>query len=167
MEELVEFGKIIKRHGIKGEMVLRSNFEKPENYLQLCFIENGKDLQLFKIVCNGRFPNGDLIITTDAVCKIEDAGHYIGKRLYIEKKLLPKLQDEIYVFDIINFEVFDENGAKIGFVSDVVDFGSGPMIEVQDQETKENLEYLLYNKHTVKNVDLDLKKIIIILPQYV
>ena len=77
--------------------------------------------------------------------------------------MLPKIKNEIYVFNVIDLEVFTENDEKIGVVTDVVDFGSGPMLEINVGKTKEKLEYFLYNKNTVKNVDLENKKITIIL----
>ena len=167
MREFVEFGKIIKPHGVRGNFVVRSNFANPERYLEHCYIIQMETYQPFVLEASGALSNGDLIVNSNLILDIASVQLHIGKQLYINKELLPKIENGYYVFDVIGLAVCLENGQKIGIVTDIVDFGSGPMIEVNTGKQKEKLEYYLYNEHTVKNVDLKSKKMIIILPDYV
>ena len=167
MSKFIQFAQIVKPHGVKGSFVLRSNFANAKGFLNHLNIQIQGTFQPFVLQYQGILPNQDLIVSNDLIKTLENVKKYIGVQIFINSEILPKNEGEIYVFDVINLEVFTENDEKIGVVTDVVNFGSGPMLEVNVGKEKEKLEYFLYNKNTVKNVDLKSKKIIIILPEYV
>lgn len=163
---MIEFAKIIKLHGIKGNFVIRSNFLHAENYLEFCHIFTDNKHLLFRLTLEGTLSNGDLIVKNHNIVSVEDVKKYINFTLYIDKNNMPKLENEIYAFEIIGFDVFF-NEKQVGVIADIVDFGSGPMLEISDKKEKEKLEYLLYNNHTIKKIDLEGKRIIVNLPEYV
>lgn len=166
MSPFVKFGKIVKPHGVKGEFVLRPDFASASDYLGNCYLLNDGAYSEFPLTLCGVKPNGDIIVSCDMVQKYENVLNYIGKCLYVLRELLPPVEG-FYVCDVIGLDVCTEDGLQIGTVTDVVDFGSGPMIEVQSLQKKEKLEYYLYDKYTIISVDMEQKKIFTRLPDYV
>ena len=101
----------------------------------------------------------------ETINSIEEAQKIINKEIYINKNELPSLDEgEYYACDLIGLEVQNiKNNQKIGVVVDLVDFGSGPNLEVKNLQEK--LEYYVFNNST--EVELGSKVIKISLPEYV
>jgi 16S rRNA processing protein RimM len=74
-----------------------------------------------------------------------------GGYLFIpEAERLELPEDMVYLSDVPGMQVFDEAGAEIGAVSEVVDQGAGELLKVR-VGTKEML--IPWNDHFVKSVD--------------
>lgn len=166
LSSFIKFGEIVKVHGMKGEFIVRSNFMSPSSYIEKCYLFGNDSYYAFPLMLSGTMPNGNMIVCNTMINKYDDALHCIGKDLYVSRELLPSV-DELYACDIIHLDVYTEDGSQIGTITDVVDFGSGPMIEVQPLQEKEKLEYYLYDRYTIKMVDIKQNKIFIKLPYYV
>ena len=107
--------------------------------------------------------NDRIIIKCDGINSIEEAQRIVSKQIFVPRDALPPLESGHYACDIIGLEAIDFNGLKIGVVVDVVDFGSGLNLEVENLQEK--LEYYVYGDDTI--IDLQLGIIKIKLPEYV
>jgi 16S rRNA processing protein RimM len=63
-----------------------------------------------------------------------------GKLIYITEEDLPELEEgEFYIRDLIGMAVFEENGNKIGEVSDVIQNSAQDIFEIETAENKKVL----------------------------
>lgn len=101
-----------------------------------------------------------VILKLEGIDKIEDAEGYKGLYIKIKKEDRIKLpKDSYYISDIIGFEVYKENGEKLGDLEDIVSTKSNDIYIVKDLLGKQIL--LPGLKSVIKKVDLENKKIIV------
>ena len=68
-------------------------------------------------------------------------------------------ENEYYHLEIIDCEVFSEEGEKIGVVTDILETGANDVWEVKGKGGK--MHYIPYIEDVVKEIDVEEKKIII------
>ncbi|MEG0386241.1 MAG: ribosome maturation factor RimM, partial [Solibacillus sp.] len=68
-------------------------------------------------------------------------------------------ENEFYHFEIVDCEVFSEEGERIGIVTEILETGANDVWEIQAQGGKKH--YIPYIEDVVKEIDVDNKKIII------
>lgn len=163
MQKYIPFGKIIKTHGLKGELVLECDFENPYHFLKNLFFAKDNQMQPLKVEISGTLKNDRFIIKCDGIHSIEEAQTMVSKQIFVPRNKLPPSENGYYICDIIGLEAVDFNGLKIGTVVDVVDFGSGLNLEIKNLQEK--LEYYVCSDDTI--VDLQLGIIKVKLPEYV
>jgi 16S rRNA processing protein RimM len=113
-------GKVIKVHGVRGEIRIFPLSRCPENF------ENYKELALVgadeEIVCFHRIERirsrGDIAITQlEGINSREEATALIGSQVWVSRADFPQLdQDEYYWFDLQGMQVVTEDGLEIGVV---------------------------------------------------
>ncbi len=162
MNKYIEFGKIKGTHGLKGELELECFFQNVEHFLNAgIFLKENED-NFIKINARKTGRKKDVtILKFNGIEKIEDATQLIKKTIFVERSALEELsdgnQETHFVFDLIGLRVLIEgNSVEYGKVTDVVDFGSGALLEVKlNLEGNEKLEeYLPKNPEVVKEVNL-------------
>jgi 16S rRNA processing protein RimM len=165
MTNFILFCTFLRTHGLNGEIVARCDFENPKGFTGTFFIKENNKMIAFPVKITGFLNGGNIIIKCGEINSIEEARKIIKKEIYISRSELPTLDTgEYYACDLIGLEVWNiKNNQKIGIVVDLVDFGSGPNIEVKNLQEK--LEYYVFNNST--KVELDSKVIKINLPEYV
>lgn len=162
--QFVCFGKFIRTHGIKGNIVLECYFEEPETFTSQLYIQNGENYQPFECEISGYLKNDCLILKCHGFNSIEESTSLINKSLFVNTESLPKTDGEIYAFELLGLEVVElDTNNHIGTVVDLVNFGSGLNLEVKNSQEK--LEYYVYDD-TVK-VDTEKGTIKLIKPVYV
>lgn len=124
-------GVIVAAHGIKGDIKIKSFLSQPESLSNFCkiYIQDGSLLPALKILAT----NKDMLIASLAhTCTRTQAEQLKGTELFLDKKDLPPLaQDTFYESDLIGLEVRLENDAVVGHILAVVNYGAGPLLEVQ------------------------------------
>ena len=165
MTNFVLFCTFLRTHGLNGEIVARCDFENPKDFTGTFFIKEKNEMTAFPVKITGFLNGNNIIMKCAEIHSIEEAQKIIKKEIYISRNELPTLNTgEYYACDLIGLEVWNiKNNQKIGIVVDLVDFGSGPNLEVKNLQEK--LEYYVFNNST--EVELDSKVIKINLPEYV
>lgn len=162
--DFIYFGKILRVHGISGNVVLECYFENPQDFIQNLYIKNGNDYSNFACEIIGSLKNDCVIIKKKGNESIESAQKLVNQKLFVNIKDIPKYEDGYYAFELIGMQVVDKNTKDfLGTVVDFVDFGSGVNFEVKNLQEK--LEYYIYDD-TV-SVDFENKTIELIKPVYV
>ena len=88
---------------------------------------------------------------------IEEAKKFVNKDIFICKSSLPKTdKDEIYLNDLISFNVELESGLYLGELVKFYDFGGGPIIGVKHGDEEKMLPF---SKNFIINIDRDLRLI--------
>lgn len=158
------FGKVIKTHGIKGEISIRIDADDPNHYreIQLLLIELGKKLIPF-------FPQFIKINTNKAYVKLQDvdsiekAAELAGADIYLPLELLPKLRgNKFYFHEVPGFKVHDDEFGPVGLIEKVLEYPSQSVFQV----IRENKEILIpIHDEIILKVDRKAKIIFVKAPE--
>lgn len=158
--EYIKVGRIINTHGIRGELKvfpLTDNLDRFDD-LKIVYIGNNKEKVEIEQV---KYHKGLAIIKLKEFHNINQVLKFKDDFLYIDvedKVELP--EDHYFIFDIVDCNVYDTEGRKIGVVTDVLQYTSNDVYVVKDKE--KNKEYLIPAvKEFVVDIDVENKKIII------
>ncbi|TDO89391.1 16S rRNA processing protein RimM [Halanaerobium saccharolyticum] len=159
-DNYLEIGVITRFQGNKGEVRVKATTDIPERFLDIDTVylkrdDDFKELEIEYI----RFHKQFIIIKFFAVNSIDEAEELKNYQILIdesEKYLLP--EDNFYVSDLIDCEVYLESGRYLGKLIDVVDTSGTDIFLVQGQEK----EYMLpASRDMILEIDLENQKIIV------
>jgi len=155
-------GRILKPHGIRG--ALNTKLDNPNSEtlrpgLRLKLQKSGGAAQFFEVES---FHAGRLLNLKDIVDRTV-AEKLTGSLMYVAREDFPKIaSDEIYLTDMINFEVLSSEGENLGTVEGFSDNGAQTILEVRSRSG--GIGLIPYVKPLIEKVDPDAKKIIVNLP---
>lgn len=135
MSELIEIGKIVNTHGLKGEVKVVPWLDYPEVFesFEQVYTENKNNVYKVK---NVRYQKANIIVKFDGLDDINEAEKLKNTTLYVEKSLFDNLPEGTYLIaDIIGLEVF-EDGVSFGKVTDVFSTGSNDIYVVEKKGSK-------------------------------
>jgi 16S rRNA processing protein RimM len=132
-EDCYYLGRITKAHGLKGEVQCYFDVNDQMDYVGLdsFFVEfNNGLMPLFIENINLKKP-GKVIVRLEDHASIDDIDYLISKGLYLPNTSLPELNDDqFYYHEIKGFRVIDETEGDIGPITDVLEYSSQPLIQV-------------------------------------
>ena len=151
--DLVYVGKIVNTHGIKGELRIKSDFEKKE----LVFVIGNKIIidNEEHTIRTYRFHKIFDMITIDKYDNINDVLKYVGKNVYVSRESLKLKNDDYLLSDLVGLNVIF-NDTVYGIVKDYSNT-LNPLLQIEYNKTY----YIPINSNFIKNVDLENKKIIV------
>ena len=117
--EFINIGKIVNTHGIKGELRILSDFRHKDKVFKVGMkFYVGKEKEEF-IVNSYRFHKIFDMVTFEGFNNINDVLYLKGRQVFINKEDLVLDDGEIYIEDLIGYEVYigDKN---IGKVTDII-----------------------------------------------
>ncbi len=126
-------GKVVKTHGIDGELSGFIDADDPLYYSTLhgVFIQTRQGMipQVFnKISVEG---NGYCILKIHGVDTIEQAKRFVNKKMFLPLSMLPELSGNRFYFHEINgFTVSDKHYGSLGIVTGVIEHAIQPLIQV-------------------------------------
>lgn len=151
--DIVYVGKIVGTHGIKGELKIKSDFEKKELVFKV-----GKRILIDReehIIRSYRYHKVFDMITIDEYDNINDVLEYVGKNVYVSRDSL-KLKEKEYLFsDLIGLDII-YNDKIYGCVKDYSN-DLNPLLLIEYEKNY----YIPLNKNFIKLVDLENKKIFV------
>lgn len=122
-EDCYFLGKITRKHGLSGQVVLKLDTDQPEFYnkMESIFVEINGLLVPFFIETQKWQKNISKIITLkNATEKVIE--QILGKDVYLPLSTLPKLEgNQFYYHEVIGFEILDENENSFGIIKSVND----------------------------------------------
>lgn len=165
-EDMIPVGRIVKPHGLRGEMKAKISLEDEEVFrgIEDVLLYNEKTGSQLRVSLDGvRKAAKGWIVHFDGVDSMVQAERFVGFHIYIERQALPELgEGEYYYFQILGCSVYDEKGRLIGMVNDIIDTGANDvMVVVRDQKdltVKEELIPLI--KDYIVELNLDGKAIV-------
>ncbi len=134
---MVKIGKIVRPHGLKGEVVIKYfSFSSTFPYEKV-YIEIEGRMEPFNI--QRKKEGNRIILKLEGVDTIDDSEALKGLYLYVERGDLPETgEDEYYWVDIIGLSVEREDGKIIGEVEEIIPVPSADVLVV-----KGDTEYLI------------------------
>jgi len=159
--QLIAYGKILKPHGLKGEVKVLPYSGETENFKNFksvyIYSENKKPLEY--TISGSRFHKNLIIAKIKTVDTKEDAELLRGKEVYIDKVQLPSTEDdEYYWFELIGLDVYRQDNSLLGKVDSILDNTAQPILIIKNNSE----EYMIpLVDNFVKKIDLENSKIVI------
>jgi 16S rRNA processing protein RimM len=140
-EDCFYLGKIVSRHGYKGDLLAKLDTDEPQQYEQMesVFVSLGNNLVPF-FIQRARLHKSDLLrITLDDVASQEAADRLIGAELYLPLSALPPLSgNRFYYHEVLGFGLHDEKYGDAGRIVSVNDQAAQALF-VAEKDGKELL----------------------------
>ena len=125
-----EFGR---PHGVKGLLRLRSFTEAPEAIAAYGTLTDESGQRSFAVEV---LPGG--LARVRGVSDRDAAARLTGVRLYVPREALPPTEeDEFYLSDLIGLSAVGEDGAVLGRIVSVDDFGGGAFVPLRDAKGRD------------------------------
>lgn len=124
-------GHIGAAHGIRGEVVLRSYTAEPLDLRHYGPLTDATGERTFRILALRAAGKG-LIARLEGVADRTAAEALRNTELYASREQLPATSaEEWYLADLIGLRAVAPDGAAVGEVIDVPDYGAGDLIEIR------------------------------------
>ena len=165
MEQYLRVGVIASTHGLKGEVKVFPTTDEPERFRKLkkVFLDTGKEYLPLKIKSVKFFKN-QVILKFDEFQDINEVEKYRGKDLLIDREqALPLAENENFIVDLIDMDVYDEEEQCLGTLTDVLQTGANDVYVVETEEGKEIL--LPAIPSCILEVDVEAAKMIVRIPE--
>ena len=156
-------GEVVKTHGLRGEVKVRSEIVDPENFLlpNLCMrCANGTCKPL--TVERYRSQKGGFVLRFVDCETIDQAQVFVGCELVCRGSQLPSLpDDEYYHYQLLGLPVFDCQGRELGKLSEIMQTAAHEIYVVKPQ-TGQQAELLLpVVAAYIIEIDLEAGKIVV------
>ena len=154
-KDFILVGSIVGLHGLKGYLKVKSFLENPKDIFK--FDEYFINKISFSSILLKFNKKSVFICELVGINSIEEAKKFVNNDIFIYKSSLPKIdKDEIYLNDLISFNVELESGLYLGELVKFYDFGGGPIIGVKQGHTEKMLPF---SDNFIINIDQDLRVI--------
>ncbi len=159
MEKEFKIGVITSTHGLKGEVKVFPTTGDIDRFkvLEKCYARTKSgDVPLTKTSC--KYFKNMVILGFAEIPRIEEAESFKGAELYVSREdAIPLEEGEFYFADVMDSEVFDDEGNRLGTLTDIIETGANLVFEVTLTEGKRVLIPVI--KDVVKNVDPENKRV--------
>ncbi len=141
MEDIFRIGVITRTHGLKGEVKVYPTTDDVNRFknLKKCFIRTKKgDIHVEKKSC--KFFKNMVILAFKEFDNINDVEVFKDCDIYVTREdAVPLKEDEYYISDVIDSDVYDEKGKGLGKIKDVIQTGANDVFVVSMEDGKELL----------------------------
>ncbi|MBW7870979.1 MAG: 16S rRNA processing protein RimM [Flavobacteriia bacterium] len=131
-EDCYYLGKITKKHGFKGNLILHLETDEPELYqnMESVFIETNGMLVPFFFETIGPHSKNKLLVKFEDLTP-EEAEKLVNRSVWLPLDTLPELEDDaFYYHEIIGYKVIDSRKGEIGLIKNVNDSGIQALFEI-------------------------------------
>ena len=155
--EYIMIGEIVKPQGVRGEVKVRPITCDPWRFedLEDAFFKKGDKYVPVKLEVNRISPDGEgVYLVVNGMTDRNEAEKLRGEFLYVDREHSVELtEDENLLIDLIGLEGFDDEGNKIGKLTDVMQPGGNDVYVFTGGPRGEILVPAL--RSVVKEVDVD------------
>lgn len=161
---MILLGRIVGAHGIRGDVLVHSYASVPRDIGSYGALSSKDGVQSFKLRVLRLTPKGAVIARVAGVLDRTAAEALKGTELYIAREKLPEpAEGEFYHADLVGLVAASPEGAVIGEIIAVHNFGAGDLIEIRLAGTPAT-ELVAFNDRFVPTVDLTARTAIVIMP---
>ena len=154
-KDFILVGSIVGLHGLRGYLKVKSFLENPKDIFK--FDEYFINKVSFSSILLKFNKKSVFICELSGINSMEEAKNFVKADIFICRSSLPETdEDEIYLNDLISFNVELESGLCLGELVKFYDFGGGPIIGVKDGNEEKMLPF---SKNFIINIDRDLRLI--------
>jgi 16S rRNA processing protein RimM len=140
-------------HGIRGALKLRCFTERPEDAAAYGPVYDRQGRRLFALKVIGR-SRGGILVEAEGVRDRNAAEALRGTELFVPRSALPDLDaDEFYYADLEGLEVLGTDGAHLGVVRALGNYGAGDILDVMTDDGRS--VPLPFDHDAVRAVDVE------------
>ena len=158
-KDAVLVGVIIGAHGIRGEVRIQSFTQDPislASYRDVRFA-SGEAL----VIERHRLQKNVLVAKLRGVNDRNQSEGLKGRELFVDRASLPPPDlDDYYHADLIGCMAVDPDGNELGVLRAIYDFGAGDVLDISG-------EFIPFTREAVPNIDLEMRQILVVLPDYI
>ena len=125
-------GKIVKTHGLKGEVTLRIDNEQFDEIEELnYFLLDINDKLIPYFVENITFHSNKSFVLFQDLKTLEAANQLVGISAYLPLDLLPEKDgNDFYSHEVVDFLVIDEEKGELGKVHEIIEYPTQSLIQI-------------------------------------
>ncbi len=156
-------GRIVKTHGLKGEVTLRIDNEQFDEIEELdYFLLDINDKLIPFFIENIIFHSNKSFILFQDLKTLEAASQLVGTAAYLPLELLPEKDgNDFYSHEVVGFIVVDEEKGELGKVQEIIEYPTQSLIQI----IKDDKEILIpIHDDIIKSLDREGCKIFIKAP---
>lgn len=131
---LILVGQVAGAFGVRGEVRITAFTEDPLNLLTYKRLKR-QDGSAGLTLTSGRAVKGGFIGRAKEIATREEAEALRGLKLFVPREALPAPdEDEFYLADLIGLRAVSPEGALVGRIRSVQNFGAGDLLEIEPAE---------------------------------
>ena len=133
----IVLGKLVKPQGLKGEVRVRSEIADPENFFLpgLRLRRPDGSLEMVEVESYRRH-KGVWILRLAGHSRIGEIEPLIGSELVCRSTLLPPpAEDEYYHYELLQLEVFDASGCRLGRLCEIISTPGHDVLVIRPEES--------------------------------
>lgn len=163
--DLLEVGKIINTHGLRGEVKVAAWTDTPDVFEDLEYVYAKRRTGNERLTIAGiKYQKNNIIVKFDELKTIEEAEKLKNTVLCAERAMLGELPEGVYyIADLLGCTVRSEEGKTYGTISDVISTGANDVYTVKREGMKDLL--VPVTDEVVINVDIASKTVTVRLPE--
>lgn len=157
----LEIGQIVNTFGIKGLVKVKPWVNDITRFdeLKTIYVKIKNSLQQYEIE-EVKYHKNMVLLKLKGIDTIEQAEKLRNAYIEIDRKdAIPLEEGTYYIVDLLNLDVYSDEGEKLGIVEDIYNTGSNDVYVVKNEVGKSIL--LPGIPDVIKNVDLENKKIVV------
>ena len=164
--ELILLGRIAGAQGLRGEVKINSFTAAPEDIAAYGPLTDAKGRPF--TIERVRHLKGGAVVALLAGVKDRGAAEALhGTELYVARAQLPEAdEDEWYYDDLVGLTAVSPEGAEIGEILSVQNFGAGDLLEIRLLEKRQS-RFVPFTKAVAPLVDVNNRRIVVDLPEEV
>lgn len=140
MSEYIVIGKITRTHGLFGNVKVlpTTNVGEVFSNLKRVFIKDEVRDGVYRVTVQRIKKVGkEYLLKIEGIDSLEKAKKIVGLHLAVKREDLPKLKTgEYYFYQLLNVEVYNETGERIGTVIDIIETGSNDVAVVKSDDAE-------------------------------
>ncbi len=155
--DLFRVGVIANTHGIRGEVKVYPTTDDLNRFdrLKEVILDTGRE-RINLQVQGVRYFKNMAILKFKGIDNINDVEKYKGKDLLVTREnAVPLEENEYYIADLIDMEVYNEDGSRLGILNDVMQTGANDVYVIALENGKElllpNIDQCILDVNTEEN----------------
>jgi 16S rRNA processing protein RimM len=163
-ESYYSVGKIIKTHGLKGEVTVAVNAMHQNDLVstEVVFIQIGNQYVPY-FIDSLNISGNKAYVKFEGIASIEEADTIVNSVIYLPKSVRPKLKKgEFYDDEVVGFAVEDVSAGKLGPITEVIQSGRQRLLSINYND-KELL--IPVNGPFIRNIDKQKRVMSVLLPE--
>ena len=159
-EDAYYLGKIVKKYGLKGDLLAKIDTDEPETYegMESIFLEIKGKLVPFFLNNATLHKATTLRLDFEDINNIDEAETLIGKSMYLPLESLPELKgNKFYFHEVLGFDAIDIKLGNLGKIQAIND--NTPQAYFVIVDDKENEILIPVSDHFINKVDRKNKSI--------
>ncbi len=145
-------GIVVAPHGVQGEVRIKTFTADPAGLAAYGAVSSEDGTRRFKVKVEG-IVRGAVVARLSGVAGRDEAEAIRGLRLYVPRSALPDTdRNEYYHADLVGLSVETQDGARLGTVRAVENFGAGDLLDVETGDGRDGM--LPFTGAVVLAVDL-------------